>query len=183
MNKLLLAVAFVVSTGVAKSEELNPNIVSTTAIAKIGKTVEVTPQKEPIFRNVICNFSVTPGQSSPPSVILTGKVVGNNSGGSREFVPIFFGSTLHPPRLAALTNAAGDFRFRVWLCEKPDEEIIRRIQAANFSDSTNWLQAASVNTAVLYLGGQFNEKAAMLSSYTHVHSLGEFLAKTAKQKK
>lgn len=162
-----------ISIHVAKSDELNQNIVSTTAYVKIGKAPEITKQEEPVFRNVICNFSVTPieGLHSSPSLILAGKVVSNNTGFPQEFVPIFFGSTLHLPRLAALTNANGEFSFRVWVSKPDGQPLSHRLAAADISDST------------LYLGGEFNEKAEMVSSKTHIHSLGEFLKKTPKQKK
>lgn len=171
MKKFLLAVfALVVSIGSARSDELKQNITSTTAFVKIGETVEVTKQKEPVFRNVICNFSVTPGHSFPPSFILAGKVVDNNAGAPCEFVPVFFGSTLHLPCLAALTNVKGEFCFRVWASEKPDGKIFSR------------LQVASDNEAIFYLGGRFNERAEMLSSITHIHSLAVFLRNASKLK-
>ncbi|MBV9863930.1 MAG: hypothetical protein JO316_01120 [Abitibacteriaceae bacterium] len=177
MNKLQLAMlALLVPTSCAKADELNENIEGKPALVKISKTVEVTYQKgkAAVFNNVICNFSITSGQSdNPPSVILAGIVVDNNAGMRQEFVPIFFGSTLHHPLLAALTNVAGEFRFRVCLSNEPYYERY---------NGSGRLQAIDMNHAALYLGGQFNGKAEMLSSDSYIYLPGEFLKQSAKQK-
>ena len=154
----------------ARPEDLHPNISSITANLKIGKTIEVAKLEEPVFRKVICNFSIAQTQSTPPSVILAGKVVSNNSGGAQEFTPIFFGSTFHPPRLAALTDVNGEFRFRVWLLDRPRKGEQLRLTAKTMGEST------------LYLEGKFDKDAEMISSYTHIHSLREFLEGNAKKK-
>ncbi len=55
----VLALILPVTPLSATPENLSQNISSTTANIKIGKTVEVARLEEPVFRNVICNFSIT----------------------------------------------------------------------------------------------------------------------------
>jgi hypothetical protein len=187
MQSHLAIVAVVLAlTLSARPSELKSNISSITANIKIGKTIEVMRLDEPVFRNVICNFTITQKQSTPPSVILAGKVVDNNAGIAVEFVPIFFGSTLHHPRLAALTNVDGEFRFRVWLLDKraTQTNLDKRNEKLPFRSTTSAirLQAIDISESTLYLEGKFDKDAEMLSSYTHIHSLREFLGRSAKQK-
>lgn len=178
-----------------KPDTLNPNISGIAADVRIGNTVEVTRVDEPVFGTALCNFAVKEASSTPPSVILSGRVVSNNSGGAQERVPLFFGSTLHHPRLAALTNVDGEFRFRVWLRDrpverlslKPTEVIIGPRMKKSASRLQHWptrdiLQTTTLREATLYLEGDFNKDAEMVSSFTHVYSLRQFLEQSAKQK-
>ncbi len=188
-NYLITAATVLMSSLWISPDRLDPNISSTSADIKIDKTVQIVRVIKPQFSAVICNFSVTPGQSSPPSVILAGKVVSDNSGGAEEFVSVFFGSTLHLPRLAALTNVAGEFRFRVWLLDKPYDKRIEEQNRKLLSGSgyTQWsmyskLMALSLREATVYLGGKFDANAEMVSSYTHIYPLGPFLERSAKKK-
>lgn len=162
-----------------KPEELKQNISSFTANVKIGKTMEVKREKEPVFRNVICNFSITQAHSTPSSVILAGKVVNNNSGTPTEFVPVFFGSPDHRPHLVALTNIDGEFRFRVRLSDTRNQKPVPKSLITGWWSS---LQTKDISEATLYLEGRFDTEGDMISSYTHIHSLREFLKQSAKQK-
>lgn len=160
-----LIVLFVLVTTVqgAHSDDLGHRPTGIRSYVKIGKVLEVTSLKERVIGNVIVDFSVTPDANPMSSFILTGKVVNTNSGTGMEFIPIFYGSKLHLPRMAALTNVDGEFRFRVQVVEKPDGGVGR------------WLYTADINESAVYLDGKFNEKARMVSSETNVYSLADFL--------
>ena len=180
MQTCLALIAVVLALPLAVRPNENSMLPSTTANIKIGKTIEITRLDEPVFRNVVCDFSITPASSSPPSVILAGKVVNNNSGTVEEFVPIFFGSTLHHPRLAALTNVNGEFRFRVWLVDKPTGKP--PALAARETAVTTRLQALMIREGILYLEGKFDKDGEMASGYTHIHSLREVGGLVSKKK-
>lgn len=120
-------------------DAVNPNKVPGTPVfLQQENTVQVSKDgKQPLFRDVLIQFSATPSDGSPKSVVVAGTVVDNNTGGRKELVPIFLGSPLHAPRLAALTNVDGEFRFRLWL--KEDQRELR-------------LQTPTLDDAILYLG-------------------------------
>ena len=162
MKKLLLA-AFVLlapltaaRADAAKIDNKQLLDLSTTAFVKISTGVELSSRPEPVFRHVVQDLTVTAGESSPASFILAGRVLSNNSGGAIEFSPVFFGSTLHLPRLAALTNSRGEFSFRVWI----------HAQAQH-----SRLEATDIRQATIYLDGLFNDKADMVSSQAHLYPL------------
>ena len=165
------------------------HISSTSAEIKIAKAVEIVRVEKPVFSPVIAHLSVTPEQSTPPSVIVSGQVVSNNSGTAQEFAPIFLGSTLHLPRLAALTNVDGEFRFRVWLLDKPYDKRIEEHNQKLLSGSRQWqwkmgsrLLSLISGEVTLYLDGLYNKDAEMVSSYTHIYPLGRLSERSAQQK-
>ena len=84
--------------------------------------------KEKMFADHILNrpqlvqFSVSAMEgSSPQCYIVYGKVTDSNAGASWERCEILFSSPTHSLRLAGLTDARGEFRFRLWL--KEDQRI------------------------------------------------------------
>lgn len=164
-----------------------PGTASRVRVAKDLQIVEM--ENRPIFRLLLSRFSATSTKSSPESVILAGKVVNNNSGASQEGVPVFFGSDAHHPRLAALTDVCGEFRFRVWLCEERDDAVIdfprpRSPSVPSGFDGvifnsgmrTRQLASPALDHGVLYIGGCFDEYMELTSGFTCTYSLKELLA-------
>lgn len=100
---------------------------------------KVTPLDVPpqLFRNLLHKFSVTRESESSSSYIVSGTVTDNNSGIAMELVPISFASPLHGPKLAGMTNAFGEFRFRIWI--KQENQNLR-------------LETPKLEEGILYLG-------------------------------
>ena len=140
-NFLFVAAAFAL-TALAGDDGRNVKISGT--LVNIRQTTSVQPLSDvesarfkTIGRMVLARFSVTPSDgSSPTSFIVAGKVVDNNAGAPQERVPILLSSPLHTPRLAALSNVDGEFRFRLWL--KEDQRI-------------SHLMTPTLNDAILYV--------------------------------
>ncbi len=80
-------------------------------------TVETKLKKEtPGFERLLERISIEPSQGSwPASFIVSGRVVSGNSGGPLERISVLIGLHGAEPRLAALTNVDGDFKFRLWI--------------------------------------------------------------------
>ncbi len=80
--------------------------------------VDVTPAiPRPGYESILCRFSISPGDSSPTSYLLSGKVVSDNTGVGVERVALFIGPDGIAPSLAAMTNADGEFKFRLWIAD------------------------------------------------------------------
>jgi hypothetical protein len=141
---LLLLAALWTATSFA-DDAVDHQKVSGTAVI-LERNITVKPRKDPVYvegRSLLAQFSVTPSAgSSPPSFIVAGRVVDDSGGMARGMVSIFFGSPLHPPRLAGLTDVDGKFRFRISL--KGDQRESR-------------LQTPTLDEGVLYLGSTIGE--------------------------
>lgn len=61
----------------------------------------------------------SPG-SSPPSVIVSGRVLSFNTGTPEERLSVFIGREGEPLRLAGMTNADGEFKFRLRVQDNHD---------------------------------------------------------------
>jgi hypothetical protein len=130
-------------------------------------------------------FSITQGESLPESVIVAGRVVDNNAGGPEEGIPVFFGSRCHNPCLAAMTDAFGEFRFRVWLREeqrdpKKTSPSTFRFDVDLVSGGTRRppLASPSVEDGTLYIGGRLDEHMELTSTATRAYSIKELLPKS-----
>lgn len=108
-------------------------------VVSFEPATKVTPLDVPpqLFRNLLHNFSVTRESESSSSYIVAGTVTNNNSGAAMELVPISFASPLHGPKLAGMTNAFGEFRFRIWI--KKENQNLR-------------LETPTLEEGILYLG-------------------------------
>lgn len=91
---------------------------------------------------VISRISITPSESSPKSYIVAGTVQSNNSGGPIERCLIRIGEGAEVPVIAGMTNADGEFKFRLWI-----EEDARKLA----------VQVKEPFSAFLYVGGQVND--------------------------
>ena len=99
--------------------------------------------------------------SSPKSFIVEGHIKHSNNGGPLERIPVYFSKDKDSvPRLAAMTNCDGNFKFRLWI-----EEDERRLHIQTTKDFSGYL----------YAMGSFEVSALPLSlgSYTQRYSLRE----------
>lgn len=55
--------------------------------------------------------------STPRAIVVSGRVISHVAGADKENIAIYVNSPLHAPRLAALTNSDGDFKFRLFLTD------------------------------------------------------------------
>ncbi len=85
--------------------------------ARAPRVVVTSAIPRPGHESILCRFSITPGDSSPTSYLLSGKVVSDNTGVGVERVALFIGPDGIAPSLAAMTNADGEFKFRLWITE------------------------------------------------------------------
>ena len=107
----------------------------------------------------LVSFKVLRRETSA-SVQLAGRVVSNNSGIASERLPIFFGSDLHRPKFADLTDLAGQFRFTVWLNEaRPSAK----------------LRASALEKGKVYLDGISDPDGSLVSGLTRAYSLVEIM--------
>ncbi len=165
-------------------------IAGTASRIRVTKSLDIAEmENRPTFVLLLSRFSATAGKSLPESVILAGRVVDNNAGAPQEGVSVFFGSDAHHPRLAALTDAYGEFRFRVWLGEKRDDAVTSfpttpspSIPSGfdgivfNSGMRTRQLASPALNDGTLYIGGCFDEYMELTSSFACTYSLKELLA-------
>jgi hypothetical protein len=139
----------------------------------IQRGMSVTPSKgtkPPASRNVLVRFSATPSVgSSPPSYIVAGKITDNKEGKAQEMVTIFFGSPLHPPRLAGLTNVDGEFRFRMWIKEG---ERIQMLETPTLDDGVLYSGASIGGSGGLML----DELGGIAAMGAYAYSFRELLA-------
>ncbi len=78
--------------------------------------VDVTPAiPRPGHESILCSFRISPGNSSSTSFLLSGKIVSDNTGAGVERVALFVGPDGKAPMLAGMTNADGEFKFRLWI--------------------------------------------------------------------
>jgi hypothetical protein len=79
-------------------------------------SVDVTPAvPRPGHESILSRFKIAPGHSSPTSHLLSGKIVSDNTGAGVERVALYIGADGKAPSLAAMTNADGEFKFRLWI--------------------------------------------------------------------
>lgn len=150
---------------------------------EVGETLNVTPLETDLqgARAVLSQCTVTPRESSPESVILAGKVNSDSNLGPLEGIPVFFGTSSSHPRLAALTDAHGEFRVRVWLRKKPTEPVAPVRTRYVLPDAHTGgmrrqsLSASSLEDGVLYLGGRFDERMEIVSCRTRAYALKDLL--------
>lgn len=95
-------------------------------VRELGKSVDVDAKDpaanvkaavpRPGYEYVLGRLVIepTPG-SSPPSFFVSGRVISDNTGLGSERIAIFIGQEDQAPELAAMTNADGDFKFRLWI--------------------------------------------------------------------
>ncbi len=108
----------------------------------------------------LVTFKVMERETSA-SIQLAGKVVSNNAGIPSEGLPIFFGSDLHRPKLADVTDKAGRFRLTVWLNED-------RLSAN--------LRASALEKGKIYLDGILDSNGLLVKGLTRAYSLKEIMA-------
>lgn len=129
----------------------------------------------PLFHDLIHRVSFSPGETSPKSYIVSGSVVDSNAGAPRERVLIWVGEKSQTPVVVGMTDAFGEFKFRLWIDEdhrKPGLEVKEPL------------------TAMLYVGGgpeQLGEpdKASPNSNFGYIlqFKLSDLLASTQKPSK
>jgi hypothetical protein len=96
-------------------------------LTEMGEPVQLIPkpvvetrpsQKRPGFERLLDRFTISPSAgSSPTSFIVAGRVISDNTGSPVERIPIYIGVEGESPKLAAMTNIDGEFKFRLWLKE------------------------------------------------------------------
>ena len=104
---------------------------------------------------------------SPKRATISGKVKDRSAWLPTEQLPIFFGSELQPPRLAAITDSHGNFSFNVTLKE---------------DGRSGELQCSAITNGVIYLGNanvfmsdSFDDKRYLKSGVVRKYSLAELL--------
>ena len=96
-------------------------------LIEMGEFVQIVPKPvsearsqkdQPGFEKLLDRISITPSAgSSPTSFILAGRVVSGNTGAPLERISIYVGAEGESPKLAAMTNVDGEFKFRLWIKE------------------------------------------------------------------
>jgi hypothetical protein len=121
---------------------------------------------------ILAQFTAEPRNSdSPKRVTLSGKVK-TRSGFPAEQLPLFFGSDLQPPRLAAITDSSGDFSFNVTLKE---------------DNRGGYLQCSAITNGDIYIGNSniylsdsFDSKRELKSGLVRKYKLAVLLSEIQK---
>jgi hypothetical protein len=113
-------------------------------------------------------FSVEPSNSDPKSYIISGLVKDRNAGAAAASLPVFIGSSLHPIRLAAVTNERGEFCFRAW---KKEDGRAASIQVPSLADADIYIGDGN-----FYLRNTFDEKRELTSGLVRRYRIAELLS-------
>lgn len=116
---------------------------------------------------ILCGIKIEPAVgSSPRSYILSGRVKSDNTGIGLERIALFVGGENQAPRLAAMTNSDGDFKFRLWV-KQPDRRPT--------------LQVPPDFSGFLYVGGHpsltYRNRLRLMSGYSIRYRLTELAEK------
>jgi hypothetical protein len=90
----------------------------TTTTAIVTEAAKDIPGLERLLDRISIERS---GDTSPASYIVAGRIISGNSASPLERIPILIGLKEKEPVLAGLTNADGEFRFRLWIKEDDRE--------------------------------------------------------------
>jgi hypothetical protein len=127
-----------------------------------------------VITSVLERFTVEPGRSSSESFILSGRVVSNNTGMPIEGVAISVRASRQVPRLAAITDTDGSFRFTVYIDATPqtDEDNSEQMYIR--------MRLPSITEGDLCLGGAFGTNRLMVSGTVSRYNLGDLKAAAKK---
>jgi hypothetical protein len=181
MNKAALILISALSATWANAGGVAPytdcRVVVTNGILRL----EPLPRNR-VFAVFLVRFSAEPGlHSTPDSFILSGKVVDNNAGSPAQGTAISIRAPGDVPRLAAITDVDGGFRFRVYIEARPrafDANAIFLIQTVG-RDVT--LRLPSISDGDLCLGGVFDTNRVLVSGTVSRYRLGELIPSVKKE--
>ena len=132
--------------------------------------------KNRLFNFVLQQCAVEPGSSTHESYKVSGRVVSNNSGTSQEGVAVSVGAPGQAPRLVAITDTDGSFRFNVWINSKPKPAFPQQVlnpqptlEPAVYSP----VVLPSIAEGNLCLGGSFGPNRLMVSGTVVRYSFGD----------
>jgi hypothetical protein len=100
-------------------------------VRTVGKTLEWTKITPPPIDFIFDSINVTLGQSTPPSVLITGQILSNNSGIRAQGTPVYVQLGGEIPQLVALSDAVGKFNIRIYIRDK--DISFSLCQGGNFS--------------------------------------------------
>jgi hypothetical protein len=117
---------------------------------------------------VLSDFSIERrDMDSPRKLTLSGKIKDRNAWFPAEQIPLFFGSDLQSPRLAAITDSHGNFSFNVTLKE---------------DNRDGYLQCSAITNGDIYIGSanvfmsdSFDEKRYLKSGLVRKYLLADLL--------
>lgn len=94
-------------------------------LERIGESVRVSSTTTVAYKETdyergndvtLHRIKVSKSESYPPSYIVTGRIISANTLGPADSVFIFVGrNDALPPKLAAMSNEDGEFKFRLWI--------------------------------------------------------------------
>ncbi len=156
--KTLLAFILILASFDLYSEELRKLAEELLIREKDGLSFEPT-RDENYSYGFLSDLTITEVTSSPKSYMLEGHIKHSNNGAPLERIPIYIGTDkVSIPKLAALTNSNGNFKFRLWI--KEDERA-------------NKIQTTADFRGYLYAMGSFEKSLGLnpISTYTQRYSL------------
>ena len=120
-------------------------------------------------------------KASPVDYILSGDIIVSDVGVPpiATPLPVFLGSSLHPPCLAAITDAQGRFCFRVWLKEnRPDEPM----QVVSITNADLYIGRGNIHAASELNHQQFEGDLKLKTGLVRKYSIAEQLTDSQKAK-
>ena len=98
------------------------------SLSQLGESVDLDARapdvdvaqaiSRPGHESILHELEIVPSYgSSPPSYLISGKVVSDNTGFGVERVALFVGADGKAPLLAGMTDSDGEFKFRLWIKE------------------------------------------------------------------
>lgn len=119
------------------------------ALRQLGQSVDLKAKApastitaaipRPGYELILNRLKIEPTPGGTPAFFVSGRVISDNTGIGIERVAIFIGQEDQAPKLAAMTNADGDFKFRLYI--KDDQRDPKVSIPPNFS-------------GYLYVGGE-----------------------------
>lgn len=105
---------------------------------------------------------------SPQTFILAGTVGDRNAGFPAEQIPVYFGSSLQAPRLAAVTDSQGQFSFRVVLKQDSRGGPLKMLSVTNAD--------IYIGERTIYSSDSFDSNRNLSSGLVRKYSLSELYA-------
>lgn len=127
------------------------------------------PQKNETHWFVLSGFSIQKRDAdSPRKFTFSGVIKDKNAWAFAQQIPIFFGSDLHSPRLAAVTDSRGSFSFNVLIKE---DSRSGELQCSAITNGAIFIASANI-----FMVDAFDRKRFLTADLVRKYSLVELIS-------
>ena len=186
---LLIGLAFFAKTILQAQEvpiKINTEGEVLFAAATNGEPVFLSATNGPrmVHRYLIYQLSIEAlTNNSPVNYIISGRVKDNtfqiHETPPQAPVPVFLGSSLHPPILAGVTDARGNFSLRVFLKE---DRLDEPMQVVSITNADIYIGLGNIYWGSAFKRQQFDSDLKLTSGLVRKYSIAELLTASQKAK-